>query len=88
VQEEVPTLRKPLIVMRDVTERPEGIAAGVACLAGTSEERIYAEARRLLVDERAYRRMTAGVNPYGDGHAAERIVDLMGSETRAVALAS
>jgi UDP-N-acetylglucosamine 2-epimerase (non-hydrolysing) len=88
VQEEAPTLRKPLIVMRDVTERPEGIAAGVACLAGTSEERIYGEARRLLVDERAYRRMTAGINPYGDGHAAERIVDLLGSETCAVALAS
>jgi UDP-N-acetylglucosamine 2-epimerase (non-hydrolysing) len=80
VQEEVPTLRKPLVVMREVTERPEGIAAGVACLAGTSEERIYAETRRLLDDQAAYRRMTSGLNPYGDGQAACRIVDRLAAE--------
>jgi UDP-N-acetylglucosamine 2-epimerase (non-hydrolysing) len=89
VQEEVPTLRKPLIVMRDVTERPEGIAAGVACLAGTSEERIYRETRRLLDDEAAYRRMSSGCNPYGDGRAAVRIVDVLANELSvATALAS
>jgi UDP-N-acetylglucosamine 2-epimerase (non-hydrolysing) len=81
VQEEVPTLRKPLVVMREVTERPEGIAAGVACLAGTSEERIYAETRRLLDDQAAYRRMTSGLNPYGDGQAACRIVDRLAAES-------
>jgi UDP-N-acetylglucosamine 2-epimerase (non-hydrolysing) len=81
VQEEVPTLRKPLLVMRDVTERPEGIAAGVACLAGTSEERIYGEARRLLDDQAAYRRMASGHNPYGDGQAARRIVDRLATES-------
>jgi UDP-N-acetylglucosamine 2-epimerase (non-hydrolysing) len=83
VQEEVPTLRKPLVVMRDVTERPEGVEAGVACLAGTSEERIYAETRRLLDDEAAYRRMASGHNPYGDGTAARRIVDVLAAKVTA-----
>ena len=81
VQEEVPTLRKPLVVMREVTERPEGIAAGVACLAGTSEGRIYGETRRLLDDEAAYRRMATGHNPYGDGRASVRIVDVLQAES-------
>jgi UDP-N-acetylglucosamine 2-epimerase (non-hydrolysing) len=80
VQEEVPTLRKPLVVMREVTERPEGIAAGVACLAGTSEARIYGETRRLLDDQAAYRRMASGHNPYGDGRASARIVDALAAE--------
>jgi UDP-N-acetylglucosamine 2-epimerase (non-hydrolysing) len=77
VQEEAPSLGKPLVVLRDVTERPEGIAAGVARLAGTSERRIYDETRRLLEDDAAYRRMATGINPYGDGRASERIVDLL-----------
>jgi UDP-N-acetylglucosamine 2-epimerase (non-hydrolysing) len=77
VQEEAPTMRKPLIVMRDVTERPEGVDAGVACLAGTSEKRIYEETRRLLFDDAAYRRMARGFNPYGDGRAAARIADVL-----------
>jgi UDP-N-acetylglucosamine 2-epimerase (non-hydrolysing) len=89
VQEEVPTMRKPVVVMRDVTERPEGIAAGVACLVGTSETRIFAETRRLLDDEATYRRMTSGANPYGDGRAAVRIVDvLLGEAKGAASLAS
>jgi UDP-N-acetylglucosamine 2-epimerase (non-hydrolysing) len=73
VQEEAPTFAKPILVMRDVTERPEGIAAGVARLVGTSGERIHAEAMRLLCDQTAYQAMATGHNPYGDGHASERI---------------
>lgn len=73
VQEEAPTFGKPILVMRDVTERPEGIAAGVAKLVGTAEARIAGEAIRLLEDEGAWRAMAAGANPYGDGTAARRI---------------
>jgi UDP-N-acetylglucosamine 2-epimerase (non-hydrolysing) len=77
VQEEAPTFRKPLLVMRDVTERPEGIEAGVARLVGTDEDRIVDEALRLLADPAAYAAMAQGANPYGDGAAARRIVDLL-----------
>jgi len=77
VQEEAPTFGKPILVMRDVTERPEGLAAGVAKLVGTDEDRIYAEAATLLRDETAWRRMAGGGNPYGDGLAAQRIVTLL-----------
>jgi UDP-N-acetylglucosamine 2-epimerase len=73
VQEEAPTFGKPLLVMREVTERPEGIAAGVARLVGTSEDRIFGEVSRLLGDSRHYASMAAGLNPYGDGMAASRI---------------
>jgi UDP-N-acetylglucosamine 2-epimerase (non-hydrolysing) len=73
VQEEAPTFGKPILVMREVTERPEGIVAGVAKLVGTDEERIVEEALRLLRDAEAYRAMATGSNPYGDGHASERI---------------
>lgn len=73
VQEEAPTFGKPILVMREVTERPEGVAAGVAKLVGTDEERIAAEAIRLLEDEAAWRAMATGANPYGDGTAARRI---------------
>jgi UDP-N-acetylglucosamine 2-epimerase (non-hydrolysing) len=73
VQEEAPTFAKPLLVLREVTERPEGIAAGVARLVGTSGARIHAETMRLLSDDAAYRRMASGHNPYGDGQAAQRI---------------
>lgn len=73
VQEEAPTFGKPILVMREVTERPEGLVAGVAKLVGTDEEQIAGEALRLLRDPEAYRAMAAGTNPYGDGHAAERI---------------
>jgi UDP-N-acetylglucosamine 2-epimerase (non-hydrolysing) len=73
VQEEAPTFAKPLLVLREVTERPEGIAAGVARLVGTSGARIHAETMRLLRDDAAYRRMASGHNPYGDGQASGRI---------------
>jgi len=73
VQEEAPTFGKPLLVMREVTERPEGIAAGVARLVGTRADAIVAHARRLLEDPAAYAAMATGHNPYGDGQAASRI---------------
>lgn len=75
IQEEAPTLRKPVLVTRDETERPEAIAAGAAKLVGTSADRIFESARLLLDDEVAYRRMSGAVNPFGDGHASRRIVD-------------
>jgi len=74
VQEEAPSLGKPVLVMRDTTERPEGIEAGTALLTGPQADRIVEHAGRLLDDDVAYRAMARGVNPYGDGHAAERIV--------------
>lgn len=73
IQEEAPSLGKPVLVMRDTTERPEGIAAGTLKLVGTGEETIYREFSRLLSDARAYDQMSKASNPYGDGHACERI---------------
>jgi UDP-N-acetylglucosamine 2-epimerase (non-hydrolysing) len=78
VQEEAPSLGKPVLVLRDVTERPEGVVAGTLRLVGTDTERIIAEATRLLTDPGAYMTMAQARNPYGDGHAAERVVDLLG----------
>ncbi|MCA9238769.1 MAG: UDP-N-acetylglucosamine 2-epimerase (non-hydrolyzing) [Planctomycetales bacterium] len=75
VQEEAPGLGKPVLVMRDTTERPEGVAAGTVKLVGAQREAIVRETTRLLTDPHAYNAMAAAVNPYGDGHAAERIVD-------------
>lgn len=77
IQEEAPALGKPVLVMRDTTERPEGIAAGTLRLVGTEEENIYGEFNRLLTDEAAYRAMSVAANPYGDGHACERIADIL-----------
>lgn len=74
VQEEAPTLKKPVLVLRDVTERPEGIELGVARLVGTSEERIVRETQRILNDPEIYEAMCSRNNPYGDGQAAKRIV--------------
>jgi UDP-N-acetylglucosamine 2-epimerase len=74
IQEEAPGLKVPVLVMRDTTERPEGVEAGVVRLVGTSRRRIVGEATRLLRDRAALAAMTSSVNPYGDGHAAERIV--------------
>jgi len=74
VQEEAPSLGKPVLVMRDITERPEGVAAGTALLTGPNAPAIIKHATRLLTDEIAYRSMATARNPYGDGHAAERIV--------------
>lgn len=81
VQEEAPSLCKPLLVMRDVTERPEGIEAGVARLVGTEKERIVDETVELLTNELAYRRMAKGANPYGDGQASARIARLLAGKT-------
>lgn len=75
IQEEAPTLGKPVLVMRDTTERPEGVAAGTARLVGTDTETVGGELLTLLTDAEAYERMASAVNPYGDGHAAERIAD-------------
>ncbi len=74
VQEEAPSLGKPVLVMRDTTERPEGVEAGTALLVGPHTQSIVAHTSRLLDDRPAYETMANAVNPYGDGHAAERIV--------------
>jgi UDP-N-acetylglucosamine 2-epimerase (non-hydrolysing) len=74
VQEEAPSLGVPVLVLRDTTERPEGIEAGTLKLAGTDEEQIYQLAKQLLTDEKVYRQMSQASNPYGDGKASERIV--------------
>jgi len=73
IQEEAPGLGKPVLVMRDTTERPEGVEAGTLRLVGTDEETIYRNAKELLTDADAYDAMSRAVNPYGDGHACERI---------------
>lgn len=77
IQEEAPSLGKPVLVMRDTTERPEGIEAGTLKLVGTDEETIYQAMDALLTDEEAYRRMAHASNPYGDGHACRRIADVL-----------
>ncbi len=77
IQEEAPAFGKPTLIMRETTERPEGIEAGVARLVGTDGERIFTEAERLLTDERAYGEMARIRNPYGDGQAAGRIVGIL-----------
>ena len=77
IQEEAPSLGKPVLVMRDTTERPEGIAAGTLKLVGTNEETIYAEFKRLLTEPAAYDAMSRASNPYGDGRACERIADAL-----------
>ena len=77
IQEEAPSLGKPVLVMRDTTERPEGIAAGTLKLVGTEEATIYYEFGRLLSDKDEYEKMSKASNPYGDGHACERISDIL-----------
>ena len=77
IQEEAPSLGKPVLVMRDTTERPEGIRAGTLKLVGTHEDTIYHEFNRLLTDKTAYETMAHASNPYGDGHACERIADIL-----------
>ena len=74
VQEEAPALGKPVLVLRDTTERPEAVDAGTVKLIGTDRERVYEEAKKLLTDEAEYSRMAESVNPYGDGKAAARII--------------
>ncbi|WP_321003965.1 non-hydrolyzing UDP-N-acetylglucosamine 2-epimerase [Eisenbergiella porci] len=77
IQEEAPSLGKPVLVMRETTERPEGIKAGTLKLVGTEEKTIYEEFTRLLTDKKEYERMSKASNPYGDGHACERITDIL-----------
>ena len=82
-----PALGKPVLVMRDETERPEAIEAGVARLVGTDERRIVDETARLLDDPAWYRQMARGASPYGDGHAAARIVTAIGRSLEAASRA-
>jgi UDP-N-acetylglucosamine 2-epimerase len=77
IQEEAPSLGVPVLVLRDKTERPEGVEAGTARLVGTDQQRIVAEVSRLLDDSVEHSRMARAVNPYGDGLAAVRIVDAL-----------
>jgi UDP-N-acetylglucosamine 2-epimerase (non-hydrolysing) len=77
LQEEAPALGTPVLVLRQVTERPEALQAGCARLVGTDPERILAEARRLLDDPLAHAEMARAANPFGDGHAAGRIVEAL-----------
>lgn len=77
IQEEAPSLGKPVLVMRDTTERPEGIAAGTLKLVGTDENMIYQNFSELLSDKEIYEKMSKASNPYGDGHASERIADIL-----------
>jgi UDP-N-acetylglucosamine 2-epimerase (non-hydrolysing) len=80
IQEEAPAFGKPVLVLRETTERPEGVAAGVARLVGTDPERIFDEAARLLLSPDAYLEMARAINPYGDGHAADRIAAILAGE--------
>lgn len=75
IQEEAPSLGKPVLVLRDTTERPEGIKTGTLKLVGTDEMTIYKEAKKLLTDLKEYEKMSKASNPYGDGHASEKIAD-------------
>ena len=77
IQEEAPSLGKPVLVLREVTERPEGVTAGTAIIVGTDRARIVSEATSLLTDRERYERMARAVNPYGDGKASERIADAL-----------
>ena len=77
IQEEAPSLGKPVLVMRDTTERPEGIEAGTLRLVGTTEEQIYANFKQLLNDKDQYHMMSQASNPYGDGYACEKIADII-----------
>ncbi|GAE94494.1 UDP-N-acetylglucosamine 2-epimerase [Gracilibacillus boraciitolerans JCM 21714] len=77
IQEEAPSLGKPVLVMRDTTERPEGVEAGTLKLVGTDEENIYTHFKQLLDDKSEYQKMSKASNPYGDGHASKRIADIL-----------
>ena len=77
IQEEVPSYGRPVLVMRDTTERPEGVKAGTLRLVGTDEETIYKNFKELLENQEAYDAMAKACNPYGDGHACKRIADIL-----------
>ena len=82
IQEEAPSLKKPVLVLRDETERPEAVDAGVVRLVGPHREKIVTEVERLIADPKAYASMATGANPYGDGRAAERIVAILKNAIR------
>jgi UDP-N-acetylglucosamine 2-epimerase (non-hydrolysing) len=77
IQEEAPAFGKPVLVLRRTTERPEGISAGTAKLVGTDKDNIVSEAKKLLLDKSAYKKMAHSINPYGDGKASSRIIDVL-----------
>src|SRR5690606_12979878 len=77
LQEEAPALGKPVLVLRELTERPEAVAAGTVRVVGTREDDVYRHTKALLTDEGLYRQMAEAVNPYGDGQASRRIVDAL-----------
>jgi len=77
IQEEAPSLGKPVLVVRDTTERPEAVAAGTVSLVGTEYEGVFSELQNLLADQKAYQKMTMASNPYGDGCAAQRIAEII-----------
>jgi UDP-N-acetylglucosamine 2-epimerase (non-hydrolysing) len=77
IQEEAPSLGKPVLVMRDVTERVEGIESGTCRLVGTHKETIVRETLRLLLDEEFYKQMSTANNPYGDGKSSDRIIEII-----------
>ncbi|WP_277287878.1 non-hydrolyzing UDP-N-acetylglucosamine 2-epimerase [Veillonella montpellierensis] len=80
IQEEAPSLGKPVLVLRNTTERPEAVVAGTVQLVGTDKDRVYEEAHTLLADEKAYKQMSNAVNPYGDGKATQRILQALRHE--------
>ena len=77
IQEEAPSLGKPVLVMRDTTERPEGVIAGTLKLVGTDEETIYSNFKLLLENKEEYEKMSFASNPYGDGTACKKIVNIL-----------
>lgn len=81
IQEEAPSLGKPVLVLRDVTERPEGVEAGTLRIAGTDEEKVYLACKNLLCNDAEYAEMSSAENPYGDGKASRRIADILLSES-------
>ena len=80
VQEEAPALGKPVLVLRDTTERPEGVEAGTLKLVGTDTDTVYTEIKRLLIDNSAYKSMSGAKNPYGDGTSSEQITKIITEE--------
>ena len=77
IQEEAPSLKKPVLVMRDTTERPEAVDAGTVILVGTDKEKIVSNVSKLLTDNVYYQQMARAINPYGDGKACKRIVNIL-----------
>ena len=81
IQEEAPSLGKPVLVLRDVTERPEGVSAGTLRIVGTNEKSVYIACKNLLCNDAEYEEMSSAENPYGDGKASKRIADILLSES-------